>query len=170
MYVNTLGEEMRLIDKVNEAMKGQDTEFMYAEDSVPIAGAKKAELNSHNATMSDDYKSRPDTDIIGWFSNKFNLAGWGIYALSKADVLFLNEQGYPSTMIFRMAGDRGTFLAKVDLKKGKVQYFDDDKYEKTDKLEYKDKLAYTKLVVNNRLYAAKAFQLKYDATLGRPTI
>jgi len=97
---------------------------------------------SSKVTFEDEGSYHNDTVLknqnpIGWFATKMNAAaGWLIFELDSADKKWFAEQKKSTKDVFRIATDKQTNLVKIDFKKAKVLWFDNEKYEKTDKISW----------------------------------
>jgi hypothetical protein len=78
---------------------------------------------------------------VAWFATKQNMAmGWTLYKLDKSDLAWFKSQNVSTENVFRsftVSGHQG--LIKVDLSKGMVYFFNNEKYEETDKIVFETK-------------------------------
>ena len=100
-------------------------------------------------TNLDGYKGNPKkSDIIGWFSNKYNKAvGWGIGKLSSAEKKEFNPTGEKG--IYRAYGEKGTSIIKIDVKTGKYAFIDNKKYEDGD-IKFERMAKYSELYIDDK--------------------
>lgn len=78
----------------------------------------------------------PDTEIIGWFCNKYNTGGWTVSTMSDFDVEWFKSQDVSIENVFRIASDNGMSIAKFDFERGRVAFFDNEFYVNTDKIKF----------------------------------
>ncbi len=98
--------------------------YKHANGNFAIPTLKRTFLRDKGTTSPSDWwlkKNHPATkDPIGWFANKHNIAlGWAIYALDKADKIWLKEGGITNlTGIVRISSYKGSNVGKFNLKTG----------------------------------------------------
>jgi len=122
------------------------------------------------ATALDGYKkvyireegrySTPDSDsmvksyggtIYGWLSTKYNIAAG--YIISSVTTAERKEFGDNIVRISN-EGKFVTTIGKIDVKKGKIIFLDDDAYEKGD-LKFQSPMAFKLLVLDKEEYLEK---------------
>ena len=119
-----------------------------------------------NVAKSVSYSNQPFADLegfeptIGWFSNKYNPAGWSIVPLTNIERLWLSNMSNSNLKpdeienVFRTISDNGrTSLIKFDLVKGTYAFLDNQILEDENKIvfERKERFYSFKVELNNDL-------------------
>ena len=86
-------------------------------------------------------------DVIGWFSNKYNLSGWVVVELNDFDKKWVKESKGPSSEIYRTFTPQGnTSIVKITAK-GMYAFIDDDHLMKTDEIKFERMAPLRKMIL-----------------------
>jgi len=93
-------------------------------------------LSVSDGSIYDPAKGRYGKPIA-WFATNKNKLGFWVYKLDKADLAWLKNSKESTKNVYRVVSDENhTNIMKIDMKKGKVVFFDNKKYEDTDKISW----------------------------------
>jgi hypothetical protein len=111
-------------------------------------------------TDKNGWQTPPGSEIIGWLSTKQNPAfGFAISKLTDFDKKWLKETMSDISDIYRISGRNMTTLAKFNLEKGTMSWFDNEHYANTDEPKFGKFIPYTSVFVDHgRL---EDFNIKY---------
>lgn len=123
-----------------------------------------------NIAKTVSYFIYPPNDIvdfeptIGWFSNKYNSAGWSVVPLSNVERLWLSNNNVKTDDIenvFRAVSEKGgiitTSLVKFDLVKGTYSFLDNQILENENKIVFERKERFRSFKVENSDFAKSEF-------------
>ena len=81
-----------------------------------------------------------DTNVIGWFTNKYNHAfGWSLHTLTTDELEYFGSSNVsPDTVLLRTlsCNTRTTSIIKINFKTGTYGFLDNDHFEKTDEVKF----------------------------------
>ena len=94
-------------------------------------------------------------NVIGWFATKYNPAGgYVVFELDDYD-----KKEFGTKNVYRVLHTKGTTIVKLDLKKGKVSFIDNEYYTENDAIKYERPFIYEILFMDNTKYAFDGFGL-----------
>ena len=135
----------------------KESNYVPASQGVPQEDLKNTWVRTKDypsSTLDSEQLKMPDANqrkVVGWFATKYNMAyGWVIQEASDLDKKEFGKD------VFRIYSDKGTSIAKFDLKKGKVYYLDNEAYEEG-KIKFERPFMYDRLLIDNNKKAFKAF-------------
>jgi hypothetical protein len=133
----------------------EDTDKPFNSDETEY---KKVYIRTKNQTTPDKDSMQKSFggDIYGFIATKYNnAAGYIVSSLSNAEKKDFGSDAY------RVSSEKThtTTVAKIDLKKGKITFLDNEEYEEGN-LKWQSPMAFTRLLIDNNTKAAKAFGLK----------
>jgi hypothetical protein len=107
----------------------------------------------------------PDFEpTIGWFSNKYNAAGWLVTDLDNGEIDWLASEGISYNEIAtikRTITDGGrTSLCKFDLVKGTYAFLDNEVLNETGEIKFDRKTYFRRFKVENSQLALETFGIE----------
>lgn len=88
-------------------------------------------------------------ELIGWFRNKQNPNGWGIFALNNHDKEFMKDHNISTNNVYRVASDitKTTNLVKFNFKTGTYAFANSKALEDENDLRFDRASAYRNVIV-----------------------
>ena len=135
----------------------------------PVDGAKKVWVSTNDSGMTPntggfgsfgntmDFSKR---EPIAFLANKDNLAvGWSVFPLDKGDIDYLRASKMSTANVYRLASDKGTTLAKLNLKTARMFWGDDNATADSDKMTFEKRaVTWDRLIIPNKHH--KVFGIK----------
>lgn len=91
--------------------------------------------------------------IAGWIATKANMAGgYAIYLIGKAE-----QKDFGKNAI-RLVWKKGTTIAKIDAKKGKLIFIDNEAYTEGE-VKYQTPMAYDRLFIDDSINGKKLIKI-----------
>lgn len=127
-------------------MKIADSLNFLIEGKLPQEKAKRTEVRkkgAQNTSVDKNSHGLNSSNVVGWFSNKYNAWGWSLHKLTPDEA-----KEFGSSMVFRSLSDSGnTSIIKFNLAKGTYAFLDNEAYEEGD-IKFEKASPYTKVVVD----------------------
>jgi hypothetical protein len=95
------------------------------------------------------YKLPQNAEPLGWFNNKYNIFGWVITKLEKADNIWFRDEGVSIDGVYRVYSDNGnTNIIKLNINSGTYAFINNDHYEKTDEIKFEKMTKFKQLFID----------------------
>lgn len=117
-----------------------------------------------------NFNDIPDFEpTIGWFSNKYNAAGWLVTNLDSGEISWLASEGISSDEISTikrtvtdvgMYDEKRTSLCKFDLVKGTYAFLDNEVLNETGNIKFESKTYFRMFKVENSNLALQTFGIE----------
>jgi len=138
-------------------------------DKSEVEGAKKTWVSDKERGMvpntggfgfagnTMDFSKR---EPIAFLANKNNLAvGWSVFQLDKGDIDYLRASKMSTANVYRLASDKGTTLAKLNLKTARMFWGDNEATADSDVMTFEKRaVTWDRLIIGNKHY--KIFGIK----------
>ena len=126
-------------------------------NDVPVAGAKRAFYSVEGRSTSTSGLEisnviKPLPEVVGWFSNSRNPAGWALFKLDNYDVSWLKKELPNLDNVFRSSTDKSTSIIKINAKTGTYGFVDNRHYQDTDEFKFEKASPYQRLIIDDQKY------------------
>ena len=122
-------------------------------ESLDVSNLKRVEIRSNQNRSNYKFPDKTaEHKLIGWFKNKHNASGWGIFTLSSYDKKWMRDAGINNfNGLYRTGEDlhNTTSIIKLNLKSGTYAFADNTHMEETDELKFEKMSPYTLLVIDD---------------------
>jgi hypothetical protein len=134
-------------------------EFQALNESVELPKNTMIRPESQKYTRSvEGVPTQYHDDIIGYFQWTGVMDERIVTKLTKEDIAWFKQQNVPTKNVLRYYTNKGTNLFMLDVKKGKVKWFDTAAYEETDKITFEPRFyKYKSLLIDNTPEAKSLF-------------